>query len=170
MQNFSKINECELEKILLKYEPLIQNLAKYHKVATLDKEDVEQELRLVLIDCVKKFNSDKGIQFKTYFTRAALNKINKLRRQHRKNLSLNTTMKNGVEFIEMLSDSNDDFNIIKEEVIEFLYSLPYGYETVRHLMYGETQVSLAKKAGITKGWLNKKIKDNIKAVKNKFGR
>lgn len=170
MQNFSKINEWELEEILLKYEPLIQNLAKYHKVDNLDKEDVEQELRLVLIKCVENFNPDKGVQFDTYFTRSALNKINKLRRQHHKNLSLNTTMKNGVEFIEMLSDSNDDLNIIKEEVIEFLHSLPYGRETVRHLMYGETQVSLAKEAGISKGWLNKKIKDNIKAVKNKFGR
>jgi len=170
MQNFSKINEWELEEILLKYDPLIRNIAKYHKVATLDKEDVEQELRLVLLNCIKKFNPDKGVQFDTYFAHAALNKINELRRQHRKNLSLNATMKNDKEFIEMLSDSNDDLNIIKEEVIEFLHSLPYGRETVRHLMYGETQASLAKEAGVTKWWLNKQIKDNIKAVKNKFGR
>ena len=170
MENLSKMNEWELEEILVKYDPLIQNLAKYNKVATLDKEDVEQELRLVLLNCVEKFNHDKGTQFKTYFTRAALNKINELRRQHHKILSLNATMKNGEEFIETISDNTDDFNIIKEEVIEFLHSLPYGRETVRHLMYGETQVSLAKEAGITKGWLNKKIKDNIKAAKNKFRR
>ena len=94
----------------------------------------------------KKFNPDKGVQFDTYFAHAALNKINELRRQHHKNLSLNATMKNDKEFIEMLSDSNDDFNIIKEEVIEFLYSLPYGRETVRHLMYGETQASLAERS------------------------
>ena len=144
MENLSKMNEWELEEILIEYDPLIQNLAKYNKVATLDKEDVEQELRLVLLNCVEKFNPDKGVQFKTYFTRAALNKINELRRQHHKNLSLNATMKNGEEFIEMLSDDTNDFNIIKEEVIEFLHSLPYGRETVRHLMYGETQVSLAK--------------------------
>lgn len=47
----------------------------FYKLPGYDVSDVEQELRVVLWDCVQTYNPDKGATFNTYFQQCAHNKI-----------------------------------------------------------------------------------------------
>jgi len=44
----------------------------------MDKEDLVQELVVVWLGCVEKFDPTSGFQFSTYFMRAAYNRVNRI--------------------------------------------------------------------------------------------
>lgn len=47
----------------------------YYKMPSFDREDVEQELLVVLYECVVNYDPDKGATFNTYFQQSARNKV-----------------------------------------------------------------------------------------------
>lgn len=59
------------------YKGKIRTFARnsYYKMPGFTTEDVEQELLVVLWDCVRTYNPDKGAKFNTFFQQSAKNKI-----------------------------------------------------------------------------------------------
>lgn len=60
-----------------RYRGTIRTFARnsYYKMPSFDQEDVEQELMVVLYECVMKYDPDKGATFNTYFQQSARNKV-----------------------------------------------------------------------------------------------
>lgn len=54
----------------------------YYKMPSFDVEDVEQELLVVLWECVVHYDPTKGAKFNTYFQQSAKNRIITLIRYH----------------------------------------------------------------------------------------
>lgn len=46
-----------------------------------EEDDIFQELSIVWLECVSKFDEGKGVKFSTYFVKAAYNRANKLLRK-----------------------------------------------------------------------------------------
>ena len=66
------------DKLILQWEPKIQRLLANTFVRGLDKEDLEQELRIAIVKAAKGFNSDKGVIFHTYLHTAMVNTLRTL--------------------------------------------------------------------------------------------
>ena len=69
----------EIDNALIsQWEPKIQRLLANTFVRGLDKEDLEQELRIAIIKAAKGFNSDKGVIFHTYLHTSMVNTLRTL--------------------------------------------------------------------------------------------
>ena len=66
------------DELILQWEPKIQRLLANTFVRGLDKEDLEQELRIAIVKAAKGFNSDKGVIFHTYLHTAMVNTLRTL--------------------------------------------------------------------------------------------
>ena len=66
------------DKLILQWEPKIQRLLANTFVRGLDKEDLEQELRIAIVKAARGFNSDKGVIFHTYLHTAMVNTLRTL--------------------------------------------------------------------------------------------
>ena len=66
------------DALILQWEPKIQRLLANTFVRGLDKEDVEQELRIAIIKAARGFNSDKGVIFHTYLHTSMINTLRTL--------------------------------------------------------------------------------------------
>lgn len=64
--------------LILQWEPKIQRLLANTFVRGLDKEDLEQELRIAIVKAARGFNSDKGVIFHTYLHTAMVNTLRTL--------------------------------------------------------------------------------------------
>lgn len=64
--------------LILQWEPKIQRLLANTFVRGLDREDLEQELRIAIVKAARGFNSDKGVIFHTYLHTAMVNTIRTL--------------------------------------------------------------------------------------------
>ena len=54
------------DDLIKQWEPKIQKLLANTYVYGLDKEDLEQELRIAIVKAAKGFNADRGVIFHTY--------------------------------------------------------------------------------------------------------
>jgi len=66
------------DELILQWEPKIQKLLANTFVRGLDKEDLEQELRIAIVKAAKGFNSDKGVIFHTYLHTSMVNTLRTL--------------------------------------------------------------------------------------------
>ena len=66
------------DELILQWEPKIQKLLANTFVRGLDKEDLEQELRIAIVKAARGFNSDKGVIFHTYLHTAMINTLRTL--------------------------------------------------------------------------------------------
>lgn len=66
------------DTLILQWEPKIQKLLANTFVRGLDKEDLEQELRIAIVKAARGFNSDKGVIFHTYLHTAMVNTLRTL--------------------------------------------------------------------------------------------
>ena len=66
------------DELILQWEPKIQRLLANTFVRGLDKEDLEQELRIAIVKASRGFNSDKGVIFHTYLHTAMVNTLRTL--------------------------------------------------------------------------------------------
>jgi len=66
------------DNLILQWEPKIQKLLSNTFVRGLDKEDLEQELRIAIVKAARGFNSDKGVIFHTYLHTAMVNTLRTL--------------------------------------------------------------------------------------------
>lgn len=61
-------NEVALAFIFKKYEPYIWKIASAYHRYNDKREDLVQEGRIILFNCIKAFNEDLGISFFSFFT------------------------------------------------------------------------------------------------------
>ena len=66
------------DSLIQQWEPKIQSLLANTYVRGLDKEDLEQELRIAIIKAARGFNEDKGVLFHTYLHTAMINTLRTL--------------------------------------------------------------------------------------------
>ena len=60
--------------LITKWEPKIQGLVNKYYVNGMDKDDLIQELRMVLMRCAEKYDTSKSTaSFHTYVHRAMIN-------------------------------------------------------------------------------------------------
>ena len=65
-------------ELILQWEPKIQRLLTNTFVRGLDREDLEQELRIAIVKAAKGFNSDKGVIYHTYLHTSMINTLRTL--------------------------------------------------------------------------------------------
>jgi DNA-directed RNA polymerase specialized sigma24 family protein len=68
-----------VEALLCEWERRINTMAGGIYIAGMDKDDIKQELNIVLWQCSESYKNSKG-QFSTYFYTCARNKIGKLKK------------------------------------------------------------------------------------------
>ena len=66
------------DELILQWEPKIQRLLANTFVRGVDREDLEQELRIAIVKAARGFNSDKGVIFHTYLHTAMINTLRTL--------------------------------------------------------------------------------------------
>lgn len=159
------------EYLCLYYTPLIEKVIYFNKGKNnYEVDDIKQELYLVLLRCIRNFDADKGASFSSYFVKSAINKINDLRGQYFKHnhLSLDNMIDDDTSFLDLLeSNFEEEFSLDrKEEILAKLETLPFGDLTIQYFFENKTQKELAKEYNLSKGYVNKKIRENVRELRN----
>lgn len=184
MEVVMKYDEKVYEEYLLEYDKTIKKLVKYsYDVYGMDKDDLEQELRMVLLNCVDKFNHNKGVKFSTYFITACHNKIRRLQiLAKRENLTSldkiiaeNKIAKKLYDKRDSYKDnlSSDDKSLEEQYIMDKVYKLidnhPYG-KFVRMYYFDKLNGSeIAEIEGVTKATVYNRINDVLNFVKKELG-
>jgi RNA polymerase sigma factor (sigma-70 family) len=157
------------ENDLLKYEDLVQNLAKYNKVFGYDKEDLEQEFRMILWKCLQNFKVEKKVKFETYFITACNNEIKRLRKKNKeKCLSLDNQVNENEDFIDLLLDNTFEKEQDIKELEHFLDNTPYGDYGKKYFIEKWKQNEIADYFNVSTVWVNLKIKEVLKKIRKDF--
>jgi RNA polymerase sigma factor (sigma-70 family) len=157
------------ESDLLKYEDLVQNLAKYNKVFGYDKEDLEQEFRMILWKCLQNFKVEKNVKFETYFITACNNEIKRLRKKNKeKCLSLDNQVNENEDFIDLLLDNTFEREQDIKELEHFLDNVPYGEYGKKYFIEKWKQNEIADYFNVSTVWVNLKIKEVLEKIRKDF--
>jgi RNA polymerase sigma factor (sigma-70 family) len=160
----------ELEQRLQEMEKTIKNLAKYNKITNYDSEDLEQDLRLLVLQLHPKFDETRGVSFKTYFVASAKNLIKKLHSKYnieRNFVSFNDLNDMGEEMVENFPSEENNYDItLFNEIVDYLDTIPMGFLTKEYYLEDMTQEEIAKKHGISQQMVGKNLKQNTELLKN----
>ena len=66
------------DQLIIQWEPKVQKMASSASIVGMDRDDLAQELRLVIFKAAKKFDPDKNISFHTYLHTSMVNTIRTL--------------------------------------------------------------------------------------------
>ena len=113
-------------QLVAQWEPKIQKMMSNTFVIGMDRDDIAQELRIVLVKAARKFDASRGVSFHTYLHTAMVNTIRTLISQaqrHPDSTSLDKTFADSemlpVEIVEALSDETDfDEHLFADDLIE----------------------------------------------------
>ena len=75
-------------ELVLQWEPKIQKMVSNVFVVGMDRDDIAQELRIVLLRTANAFDPDRGVLFHTYLHTALVNTIRTLISRAQKQLKL----------------------------------------------------------------------------------
>lgn len=62
----------------MQWEPKVQKMASQASIAGMEREDIAQELRLVICKAAKKYNPDRNASFHTYLHTSMVNTVRTL--------------------------------------------------------------------------------------------
>ena len=100
--------------LVAQWEPKVQKISSSTFIIGMDRDDIAQELRIVLVKAAKKFDPTRGVLFHTYLHTAMMNTVRTLisQAQRRPNInSLDQTFADSdlvpIEIIEKLSETPD---------------------------------------------------------------
>jgi len=103
-------------ELILQWEPKIQKMVSTVFVVGMDRDDIAQELRIVLMRTANAFDPERGVLFHTYLHTALLNTIRTLISRAQKQLKLvpqsldilyDDTGLQSTDIIEALTDPTD---------------------------------------------------------------
>lgn len=159
----------ELEQRLQEMEKTIKSLAKYNKITNYDSEDLEQDLRLLVLQLHSRFDESRNVKFKTYFIASAKNFIKSLHSKYgveRNFVSFNEIGDMGEEMVENFpsEDNNYDTGLLRE-VLDYLDKIPMGFLTREYYLEDMTQEEIAKKHNISQQMVAKNLKQNTELLK-----
>lgn len=80
----------DANKIIQQWEPQIHKILQTWFIPGMDKEDLVQELRIVIIKCAKKFDDSRGVKFHTYLYNAFKNYLGILKHKNKMNSLIDT--------------------------------------------------------------------------------
>ena len=66
------------DDLIIQWEPKVQKMASSASIVGMDRDDVAQELRLVIYKAAKKFDPGKNVSFHTYLHTSMVNTIRTL--------------------------------------------------------------------------------------------
>ena len=66
------------DDLIIQWEPKVQKMASSASIVGMDRDDIAQELRLVIYKAAKKFNPEKNVSFHTYLHTSMVNTIRTL--------------------------------------------------------------------------------------------
>ena len=102
--------------LIEKWEPKIKRMTFNLRIKGMDREDIEQELRISILKAAKSFDDRKGVIFHTYLHTTMVNTIRTLITKADKQLE-----------IKSLDTTYNDNNIIPSELLNALKD-PVNYE------------------------------------------
>lgn len=166
-------------KYLEKYDSKIKYMAwdfcsKYHS-NLLSQEDIEQEIRIALLNSIDCFDETKQNQFSTFFYSVANNLLKNILRQEstEKRKANNFVLENTEEVLTILENYNsikieDEimFNFFLEEVFEKLNNI--DKELLRVIFEYTTVDKVSKKTGKSKSGLYKRLNNLKKKLQKEY--
>ena len=148
-----------------KYKPLIKKISYNSKVNSYTKEDIEQELLMVLYKCIQNYDKKKGTKFITYFQSSCYYHIVKLRKENR----FYPIPLDDVELIVDISDNFDNStskNNMKFVVNEALEKVKFGDFIKMYYIYNIPIKRIAEIEGVSKQYISFSIKKGLEELKS----
>lgn len=161
----------DINELLVEFDPMIKKFTKNWHITGYDRDDLAQELRLVLITCNNKFDPSFNTSFSTFYYKSAENRLRNIAKQVSRRptvaYSLNELDHEGHEFLESI-EAEPEYKVDVSEILEELNALPYGYITKEHIIDGLSQRDLAKKYKMPLSTINYHHKANIEFLKELY--
>jgi len=140
-------------------ELFIKKLASKWGVRGLEKDDLEQEFRIIYEKCKKNFKEDKETKFSTYFIQACKNRVGKLRKKYTP-----LPVKDLSDYVQQPDKSTELF----EEILESIDTLTYGEYLKDYYIKGKTAKEIADANGVSQQYIDRLIKKGVQELKQKF--
>jgi RNA polymerase sigma factor (sigma-70 family) len=165
--------EENFEKLVEKYDKLINKVVGRVFISGYDKEDLKQECLLVLHNCNKTFDNSRNVSFITYFYTSVINNMYDLIRKSKRTKVPNLIYVDyDNELLMQMIDPNDVFSeeddFVVNDIIIALDSMDRGIITKMIYLDGLTQREVAKKENISEQRVHYLNKRNISKLKEIF--
>jgi len=140
-------------------ELFIKKLASKWRVNGMEKDDLEQEFRIIYEKCKKNFDDSKGAKFSTYFITACKNRIGKLRKKY-----IPLPVKDLSDYVQ---EPDKQTELVKE-IIDSLATIPNGEYIRDYYLNGKTADEIAKEHGVSQQYIDRLIKKGVLELKRRF--
>jgi RNA polymerase sigma factor (sigma-70 family) len=165
-----KISDLEFEEAIVKYGGLIYYFSQKYFLKGFDKEDLQQEFRMVLFNCMQYYNpKDSKASFLTYYTQSIRNFITNELLSRRQKLEYfyveeaymsYLTGKDNIEAMILIVE-------IEKNISEHMKTIPLGKYFLR-IAYGETQIKIAKELNVSSQYISFMYLKAMKEVQELF--
>lgn len=111
--------------LVAQWEPKVQKISSTTFIIGMDRDDLAQELRIVLVKAAKKFDPTRGVSFHTYLHTAMMNTVRTLISQAQRRPTINSLDQTfadselvPLEIVEKLSETPDlEENLMIEDLM-----------------------------------------------------
>lgn len=150
------VTDAEFDRAAEEYQGLIIYLANKYTIRGYDKDDMKQELYIILLKCMRYYDNDMGAAFNTYYTTAVHRWMNTnlIRVEHKLEVVSFDDLDMPQEAFDMFEcDEDVEFNTLidgmADTVITEVRQIRYG-DLVLDVMYGHMTMSAAARiAGVS---------------------
>ena len=154
------------DELISQWEPKIQKLLENTFVLGLDKNDLEQELRIAIVKAAKGFNEDRGVIFHTYLHTAMINTIRTLISKAQRSLQT-------LSLDEQLESTERELPSLMKKTLQGFTNDEY-YEFDFDQLTGEEQKFLTLRLeGFTMGEITQRVGESAyklrQAIQHKVG-
>lgn len=149
------------EQLAEQYKPLIKGFSYKYKVNGYTREDVEQELLMVLHKCMQNFDETKKTKFITYFQNSCYYHMIKLRKKNQNyELIIDNVLSIPDEELKTVYNNIED-----EYLLDSLNKVKYGEYLKMYYLYGISIPKIAKTEGVSKQAIHQFIKKGLENMK-----
>jgi len=153
------------EEYYEKYKLLIKKLSNNTKINGYTKDDIQQELMMVLQKCIQNYDNKRGTKFITYFQSSCHYHIIKLRKE-------NKFYPIPLDDVELVVDISDNFdnglskNNSKYVINEALEKVKFGDFIKMYYIYNIPIKRIAEIEGVSKQYISFSIKKGLEELKS----
>lgn len=128
-----------MQAMIDQFTPLIMKYTHFFApraaalASSLDREDIQQELTIIFMRCVRSFDPSKGVKFMTYTIQAFFHDMNRRLDRDQRN------WEEGVTYQDTAGEGDDEFSILDgvasegaspEELMEALSCLEWAFDSL----------------------------------------
>lgn len=171
----------DFDGLLDGYTRMIYSVIRNINIEGFDKDDLFQELSMVLNECNITFDSTKQTKFSTFVFTRFRQRINQLlkystaQKRTKMALILDATVgtDDDMSLLNMLEDVQDSAENAQttrlyEEILEELATYKHGNLTYLFYVEGKSKSEISELAGISKEGIRKINKKNIEKLRKRF--